>query len=222
VAPAREHSCRQSTSKARMLSASDSKQQAWASADAQTDAEVDSYLLGHWQQHNLATAALVLQCAWRSRVARIAVGRCARPWHPGPKAQLGPGSIAEHTCLLYSCKCWINSTVSMHLLHICMCTCFRAPPNPPISSRSPIMLPPAVLIKLVQPQHFPCGLQVPEQTACKCPCQPAASLPAVAQLVQGLSTPQVLPAAGCPAGLAGAPAAAGATLCQGATGIVKP
>jgi hypothetical protein len=86
--PAREHSCRQSTSKGRMLSASDCKQQAWASADAQTDAEVDSYLLGHWQQHNLATAALVLQCAWRSRVARLAVGRCvlaisSRAWGTG-------------------------------------------------------------------------------------------------------------------------------------------
>jgi hypothetical protein len=56
-------------------SSSSSKHQAWAAADAQTDAEVKSFLLDHWQQHHMATAALVLQCAWRSRVARLAFGR---------------------------------------------------------------------------------------------------------------------------------------------------
>lgn len=52
-----------------------SKQQFWATADAQTDAEVSSYLLEHWQQQHMATAALVLQCAWRSRAARLSFSR---------------------------------------------------------------------------------------------------------------------------------------------------
>jgi hypothetical protein len=56
-------------------SSSNRKHQAWAAADAQTDAEVNSFLLDHWQQHHMATAALVLQCAWRSRVARLTCGR---------------------------------------------------------------------------------------------------------------------------------------------------
>lgn len=51
------------------------KQQAWAAADAVTDAQVDSYLLNHWQQQHLETAAVVLQCGWRSRVARLAFNR---------------------------------------------------------------------------------------------------------------------------------------------------
>lgn len=66
---------RSSTSRPALSSSGSSKRQVWAAADAQTDAEVNNYLLDHWQQHHLGTAALVLQCAWRSRVARLALGR---------------------------------------------------------------------------------------------------------------------------------------------------
>ena len=66
--------CSLSSSRSR-LDLGSSKQQCWATADAQTDVEVRSYLLEHWQQQHLATAALVLQCAWRSRAARRSFGR---------------------------------------------------------------------------------------------------------------------------------------------------
>ena len=71
----RECSTRRSNSSRTRPDASPSKQQSWATADAQTDAEVSSYLLDHWQQQHLETAAVVLQCAWRSRVARLNFGR---------------------------------------------------------------------------------------------------------------------------------------------------
>jgi hypothetical protein len=48
---------------------------AWAAADSATGAEVDAFLRGHWQQQHLPAAALVLQCAWRSRRPRLAFNR---------------------------------------------------------------------------------------------------------------------------------------------------
>lgn len=51
------------------------KAEQWAAADAATDAEVLGYLKDHWQQQHLPAAALVLQCAWRSRGPRLMFNR---------------------------------------------------------------------------------------------------------------------------------------------------
>jgi hypothetical protein len=65
-------SCRSSGS---LAISQQEKAAAWAAADAATDAEVSAYLRSHWQQQHMPAAALVLQCAWRSRVPRVMFGR---------------------------------------------------------------------------------------------------------------------------------------------------
>lgn len=52
-----------------------SKQNEWAAADAATNAELTAYLKEHWQQQYICAAALVLQCAWRSRGPRVNYNR---------------------------------------------------------------------------------------------------------------------------------------------------
>lgn len=52
-----------------------SRAEEWAAADAATGAELACYLRDHWQQQYLPAAALILQCAWRSRGPRLQLNR---------------------------------------------------------------------------------------------------------------------------------------------------